>query len=183
MSSIPTATRRMVLETKYGKTISAKPHTSGTPACSFLPYTNSPARPSQTARSRVATGSIQDSPFGTTNIGSPSFTFYTPCWCGDITLATRSAQAAGDTEPRADASVARVVEAGCGTCIFYMTGLGGCPLAVRMKARPTSGRRQRHRRPRRRPRRRWTAQLGTRGQSHRPDRSDTFVAESFVLQD
>ena len=37
MSATPIATNRMVLETKYGNTMSAKPQTKGTTALCFLP--------------------------------------------------------------------------------------------------------------------------------------------------
>jgi len=43
MSATPIATRRMVLETKYGKIISVSPQTSGTTAFCLLPYTKKPS--------------------------------------------------------------------------------------------------------------------------------------------
>ena len=46
MSAIPTATRRMVLEMKYGKTMRASPQISETTAFCFLPYTKKP-RPTE----------------------------------------------------------------------------------------------------------------------------------------
>ena len=47
MSATPIATRRMVLETRYGNAMSTKPQTRGTTAFCFLPYTKklSPAEP------------------------------------------------------------------------------------------------------------------------------------------
>jgi len=50
MSVTPTATRRMVLATKYGKIMRASPQTSGTAAFCFLPYTKnaSPNEPNST---------------------------------------------------------------------------------------------------------------------------------------
>jgi len=43
MSIAPIATRTMVLEIKYGKTMSANPQTIGTAAFCFLPYTKNPS--------------------------------------------------------------------------------------------------------------------------------------------
>jgi len=43
MSVTPIATRRIVLEMKYGKIISANPQTRGTIAFCFLPYTKKPS--------------------------------------------------------------------------------------------------------------------------------------------
>jgi hypothetical protein len=43
MSAIPITTRRMVLETKYGKTMRASPQTNGTTAFCLLPYTKKPS--------------------------------------------------------------------------------------------------------------------------------------------
>ena len=42
MSTTPTATSRIVLETKYGKTMSSKPQTNGTTAFCFFPYKKKP---------------------------------------------------------------------------------------------------------------------------------------------
>ena len=43
MSVVPIATRKMVLEIKYGKIMSANPQTIGTTAFCFLPYTKNPS--------------------------------------------------------------------------------------------------------------------------------------------
>lgn len=43
MSAPPIATRRIVLETKYGKNIRASPQKSGTTAFCFLPYMKKPS--------------------------------------------------------------------------------------------------------------------------------------------
>jgi hypothetical protein len=43
MSITPIATRRMVLEMKYGKIMRTNPQTSGTIAFWFLPYTKKPS--------------------------------------------------------------------------------------------------------------------------------------------
>lgn len=42
MSATPIATRRMVLEMKYGKIMRTSPQTSGTTAFCFLPYMKKP---------------------------------------------------------------------------------------------------------------------------------------------
>ena len=43
MSTTPRATSSTVLETKYGKIISATPHTNGTTIFCLLPYTKKPS--------------------------------------------------------------------------------------------------------------------------------------------
>lgn len=56
ISATPMAISRKVPDTKYGNAISASPHTSGTIARCFLPYTKkpSPIDPNSTPQSSVA---------------------------------------------------------------------------------------------------------------------------------
>ena len=43
ISAIPNVTSRMVLDTKYGKIIKARPETNGTTVFCLLPYTKKPS--------------------------------------------------------------------------------------------------------------------------------------------
>jgi hypothetical protein len=43
MSAIPNVTSRIVLDTKYGKIIKARPETNGTTVFCLLPYTKKPS--------------------------------------------------------------------------------------------------------------------------------------------